>query len=213
MEKLVLTATLRDITRKPSDIRNENRVPAVVYGHAVTAIHISVDASEFLKLARKAGTTHIIELDIEGKKHSVLIHQFQKHPVTGLYIHVDLFAVSATEKIHVQIPVHLVGKSQAAIEGAEIIQNLHMIEAKTLPANLIDAFEANLEILVKIGDVIHVSDLVAKYPKIEILTPGIEAIASAAASKEYSDEHQTADIADVATVQDEKAEAKADSAK
>jgi hypothetical protein len=83
-----------------------------------------------------------------------------------------------------------------------------MIDAKVLATDLVDAIEADLEKLVRVGDVIHVSDVIAKYPKIDFLTPGIEAIASAAAPKGYSDEHQTADIADVATVQDEKAASK-----
>lgn len=208
MEKFVLTATLRDITQKTSDIRNNKLVPAVVYGHNVAPTHISVDASEFLKLSRKAGTTHLVELSVEGKKYPVLIHEFQKHPVGGQYLHVDFFAVNISEKISVQIPLRLVGKSQAVVEGAELIQNLHMVEVKSLASDLVDAIEVEIDTLVRVGDVIHVSDIVAKYPKIEFITPSIEAIVSAFALKEYSDELQTTDIADVATVQDEKAASK-----
>jgi large subunit ribosomal protein L25 len=210
MEKFVLSSEARDTAVKTSDIRAMKRIPAVVYGHGVSPVHVSVDASEFLKTFRKAGGTHLVELTVSGKKQSVLIHETQRHPVSGDFLHIDFFAVSAKEKIHVEIPVVLVGKSQAAIEGAEIIQNIHSVDVKVLPADLIDAVEVDLAQLVKVGDVIHVSDVVSKYPKLEILTPGVESIASAAAPKEYSDALEVSDVADVATVQDEKAAEKAE---
>jgi large subunit ribosomal protein L25 len=209
MEKLVLSGASRDTAIKTSDIRASKQVPAVVYGHAVTPVHISVDSSAFLKLFRKAGGTHLVDLTVDGKKMSVLIHETQRHPVSGDFLHVDFFAVSATETIHVEIPVELVGKSQAVVEGAEVIQNLHVVDVKVLPGDLVDKIEVDIAALVKVGDTIHVSDIVSHYPKLEFITPGAESIASAAAPKEYSDELQTADIADVATVQDEKAAEKA----
>jgi large subunit ribosomal protein L25 len=205
MEKLVLSGVSRDTTIKTSAIRASKQVPAVVYGHAFTPVHISVDSSAFLKLFRKAGGTHLVDLTIDGKKMSVLIHETQRHPVSGDFLHIDFFAVSATETIHVEVPVELVGKSQAVVEGAEVIQNLHVVDVKVLPADLVDKIEVDLSALAKIGDTIHISDIIALYPKLEFITPAGESIASAAAPKEYSDELQTADIADVATVQDEKA--------
>ncbi len=209
MEKLVLDSIPREIGLKLRTLRLASRVPAVVYGHGISPVHVSVQSSEFLKLYRKAGGTHLVDLVLDGKKTTVLIHETQKHPVTGVFLHIDFFAVSAKEKIHVEIPVSLIGKSQAVVEGAEVIQNLHMIDVKVLPGDLIDIIEIDLALLVKVGDVIHVSDIAALYPKLEILTPGAESIASAAAPKEYSDELEVSDIADVASVQSEKAAEKA----
>ena len=209
MEKLALRSEARDMSVKMIDLRGSKRVPAVVYGHAVEPTHVTLDSSEFLKLYRKAKGTHLVELALGDKNMTVLIHETQKHPVSGEFLHVDFFVVSAKEKIHVEIPVELVGKSQAVVEGAEVIQNLHMIDVRVLPANLVDKIEVDLALLVRVGDAIHVSDVVAHYPKLEFITPMNESIASAAAPKEYSDELQTADVADVATVQDEKAAEKA----
>ena len=209
MEKFTLQSQVRDMEIKMIDLRASKRIPAVVYGHAVEPTHVTVDNSEFLKLYRKAKGTHLVELSLAGKSTTVLIHETQRHPVSGDFLHVDFFAVSAKEKIHVEIPVELIGKSQAVVEGAEVIQNLHMIDVKVLPADLVDKIEVDLVLLARVGDAIHVSDIVAHYPKLEFITPMNESIASAAAPKEYSDELQTSDIADVATVQDEKAAEKA----
>lgn len=115
MEKFTLVATARDTETKLSTLRGEKKVPAVVYGHKVAAQSVSVGASELLKVFRKSGKTHIVELTLDGKKQDVLIHEVQRAPVSGDFLHVDFFVVSATEKIHVHIPVHLVGTSPAQI--------------------------------------------------------------------------------------------------
>jgi large subunit ribosomal protein L25 len=192
MEKLALSAALRDLAAKPSDLRTNKLVPAVVYGHGLAPVHVTVGNSDFLRLFRQSGKTHLVELSVDGKKHNVLVHDLQKHPVTGDFLHVDFFAVSAKEKIHVAIPVKIVGKSQAQVEGALIETNLHEISVKVLPANLIDAIEVSIDSLVKVGDVVHVSDIAANYPKLEILTPMSDAIVSAHAPKPNRDEEEAA---------------------
>lgn len=179
MEKLVINAATRDLAAKTSDLRANKLVPAVAYGHNLAPIHLTVNNSDFLRLYRKSGSTHIVELVVEGNKHNVLVHEVQKHPVTGDFLHVDFFVVSAKEKIHVAIPVKLVGKSAAQTEGALIETNLHQIDVKVLPADLVNAIEVDIAPLAKIGDVIHVSDIVANYKNLEFLTPATNAIVSA----------------------------------
>ena len=192
MEKLALNSAIRDLAAKPSDIRAKKLVPAVVYGHNVAPIHITVGNSDFLRLFRKAGMSHIIELSVDGKKHNVLAHEVQKHPVTGDFLHIDFFAVNAKEKIHVAIPVKLVGKSQAQNEGALIESNLHEIDVKALAADLVDEIEVSIEGLVKVGDVVHVSDVVGNYKKLEFLTPATDAIVAAHAPKPNRDGEEEA---------------------
>lgn len=209
MEKFVLSSEARDVAVKTREIRISKKIPAVVYGHGLTPKAITVDNSEFLKVFRKAGGTHLVALTIDGKVQNVLIHETQRDPVRGDFWHIDFFAVNIKEKIHVQIPVTLIGKSQAVVEGAEVVQNLHTLDVKVLPADLVDSIEVDISALVKVGDVVHVADIVGNYKKLDILTPATEAIISAGAPKEYSDELHQADIADVATVQDLKAAEKA----
>lgn len=198
MEKLALSAASRDLAAKPSDLRSKKLVPAVVYGHKLAPVHVTVGNSDFLRLFRQSGKTHLVELSVDGKKHSVLVHEVQKHPVTGDFLHVDFFAVSAKEKIHVAIPVKLIGKSQAQVEGALVEANLHQIDVKVLPSDLVDAIEVNIDSLVKIGDVIHVSDIAGNYPKLEILSPMSDAIVSAHAPKPNRDEEEAPAVAEAA---------------
>lgn len=188
MEKLTLVASARDTQTKLSALRAEKQVPAVVYGHKVAAQAVSVGASELLKVFRKSGKTHIIELILDGKKHEVLIHETQRAPVSGDFLHVDFFVVSATEKIHVQIPVHLVGLSPAQTQGGLVEQNMHEVEVKCLPKDLVDAFEADISKLMEIGDIMHVKDLGINTAKFDILSDLDLAIVSVHAPKGTKEE-------------------------
>jgi len=207
MEKLTLAATLRDTETKLSAIRGDKMVPAVMYGHNVTAQSVSVGSSELLKVFRKSGKTHIVELTLSGKKQDVLIHQTQRAPVSGDFLHVDFFAVSATEKIHVHIPVHLIGTSPAQVQGGLVEQNMHEVEVKCLPKYLIDAFEADLSKLENLGDIIHVRDLGIDTEKFDILSDLDGAIVSIHLPKKAQEEEvvtETVAAAEVPSVQDEK---------
>ncbi len=211
MEKLTLVATARDTETKLSTIRGDKKVPAVVYGHKVTAQAVTVGASELLKVFRKTGKTHIVELVLDGKKQDVLIHDVQRAPVSGDFLHVDFFVVSATEKIHVQIPVHLIGTSPAQVLGGLIEQNMHEVEVKCLPKNLVDAFEADLAKLANLGDILHVKDLGIDEKKFDILSDMEGAIVSIHLPKGVSEEDVTpVAAAEVPSIQDEKKEEKAE---
>ena len=211
MEKLTLVATARDTETKLSTIRGDKKVPAVVYGHKVTAQAVTVGASELLKVFRKTGKTHIVELVLDGKKQDVLIHDVQRAPVSGDFLHVDFFVVSATEKIHVQIPVHLIGTSPAQVLGGLIEQNMHEVEVKCLPKNLVDAFEADLAKLANLGDILHVKDLGIDEKKFDILSDMEGAIVSIHLPKGVSEEDVApVAAAEVPSIQDEKKEEKAE---
>ena len=160
MKNIALSCIKRNATEKLSELRTAKKIPAVVYGHKVETLAITLDYSEFLRVHREAGHSHIISLTVEGKKYDVLVHEVQLHPVTGDFQHIDFFAVSATEKLHVGIPVVLTGTSQAQRDGAIINQNLEQIEVKCLAKNLVDNFTVDISSLEKFGDVIHVSDLI-----------------------------------------------------
>ncbi len=108
MAKFDISAEIRGKDEKLSEIRNGKRVPAVVYGKTQEPISLTVDASDFLRLFRKAGESNIIALSVGKKKMDVLIHSTQKQPVTGAFTHVDFYAVTQGEAVHTHIHLNFV---------------------------------------------------------------------------------------------------------
>ena len=117
-----------------------------------------------------AGVSHIISLDVDGKKMDVLVHEFQKNPVTGDFLHIDFYAITKGEKVTTSIPLSFIWDSAAARDGALIEELLRELEVKTLPKNLVDSFEVDISKLEKVGDIIRVSDLGIDEEKYEIIT-------------------------------------------
>lgn len=168
MKDLVLNAQKRNSEEKLSEIRASKMVPWIVYGKNKENISIKIDNSDLIRAYRTAWESHIISLDVEGTKMDVLIHDFQKAPVTGDFLHIDFYAITKGEKVTTKIALHFVGDSQAAKDGNLIEEYIKEIEVKTLPKDLVDFFEVNLSKLEKAGDIIRISDLGIDSSKYEI---------------------------------------------
>lgn len=172
MNKTVIKTDKRDLLGKKNNIlREQGRVPAVVYGHGFKPQNLSVDLKEFNRVFHEVGHSKIINLeDSEGKDLSVLIHEVQMHPATNEPVHIDFYKVKMDEKIKANVPLHFVGESSAVYEKAgSFITNIEEVEIETLPANLPSNIEIDISILDDFDKSIHVSDL--KIPEgVEILT-------------------------------------------
>lgn len=106
-----LDATLRTKFGKGASRqdRMKGRTPAVIYGHGAEARHITVDAHEVAKILRHKNA--VIDLNLDGKVESVLVKSATKDPVTQVIEHIDLVGLVAGERVHVEVPVHIVGES------------------------------------------------------------------------------------------------------
>jgi large subunit ribosomal protein L25 len=55
----------------------------------------------------------IIELELNGKKETVLVKSASKDVVTQIIEHVDLVEIVKGERVHVEVPVHVIGESMS----------------------------------------------------------------------------------------------------
>lgn len=89
--------------------RAAGRTPAVIYGHGSDPRHITLPARELALVLRHKNA--VIDLLIDGKNESVLVKSATKDVVTQVIEHVDLVTIVKGEKVHVEVPVHVVGES------------------------------------------------------------------------------------------------------
>jgi len=142
--------------------RNQSRVPAVIYGADKPAESISLLAKDFAKLLEnEAAFSHVLELNVEGTKESVLIKALQRHPAKGFVLHADFLRVVADHKLTAHVPLHFINEATAIgvkQQGGEISHTLVEVEVTCLPANLPEFIEVDLA-NVEIGQIVHLSDL------------------------------------------------------
>ena len=141
-------------------------VPAIVYGGDKAPQSVSLETRQLNKaLENEAFYSHIISLDVDGKKEDVLLKAVQRHPSKPRIMHVDLLRVVAGHKVTVQVPLHFLNEDTCygvKQEGGMIFRNLPDIEVTCLPKDLPEAIEVDL-IDLKLGEIVHLADL--KLPK------------------------------------------------
>jgi len=142
-------------------LRAAGRVPAVLYGHGTKPKSLSIDARDLSHALRTdAGANVLLELQVGRTKHLALAKEIQRHPVRGTYTHVDFILVRRGEKVHVAVPVHLVGEAPGVREGGIADQDLYQVNVEAEVTAVPDAVEADISGL-RIGDVLRVADLKA----------------------------------------------------
>ena len=168
---LALTAQERSITGKQvKALRAEGLVPAVLYGFEVENTTLAIDAKEFRKIYREAGSNTLINLKLGSKTVKILIHDVQLDPVRDTILHADLYAVNLKEKVETEVPLSFIGESLAVreLEG-NLVTNLTMLEVKSLPSDIPSEIEVDIAVLKTFDDEIRVKDL--KIPAaVEVLT-------------------------------------------
>jgi large subunit ribosomal protein L25 len=146
-------------------LRKANRVPGIVYGTG-EATMIDLDHNTlYYALRNEAFHASILSLDLDGKKQSVLLRDFQMHPFRQQVQHIDFQRVDAKKKIHMKVPLHFINAEIAPgvkTSGGIVSHVLNELEISCLPADLPASIEVDLATL-DLNHSIHVSDV--KLPK------------------------------------------------
>lgn len=141
-------------------IRRSGRIPAVVYGHGIDAMSVSIDAREFRHaLSGDAGLNQLLSLEVGGKSHLTLARVLQRHPVRNTVVHVDFQVVRRDEIVAADVPVVLVGEAKAVEADRGIIeQPLTTLTVNANPGNIPNELSYDISHLT-VGTTIRVGDL------------------------------------------------------
>ncbi len=158
--------------------KNENRrtrvagfTPAVIYGRERETTKVQLNTAEFTKIMQKTGGRSVIfDLDLEGESENpiALMRELQQHPVSDVYMHVDLLEIPRGKPVEVEVSVVAEGDSQILrFNEAAVVQLLDTVTVSCLPRELPDRLTIDVSDL-EINDSIYVKDL--KTPAGEITT-------------------------------------------
>jgi len=161
MDTLKIKAEKRDVFgRKVKRLRKEGVTPANVFGKKIKSFAIQLKEDEFKKVYKEAGETGLIQLELESKKHPVLVHDMQRDPVSGNILHVDFVQVDLKEKIEAQVPVEIVGESPAEKQGVgTIVQYVNEITVEALPGDFPESFDIDVSKLEEVDAAIQIKDI------------------------------------------------------
>jgi large subunit ribosomal protein L25 len=163
MPEVTLTATpgREPGSRASGRLRAFGQVPAVVYGHGISPVPVSVDWRELrTALTTDAGVNALINLSIGSDTHLTVVRDMQRHPIRHDVRHVDFQVVSRDEVISMDVPVVLHGENETIDKtvGATIEQQLHLLTIKSKPGSIPNEISVDISGL-EVGATIRVSDL------------------------------------------------------
>jgi large subunit ribosomal protein L25 len=146
-------------------LRHADRVPAIVYGGSKEPMNISLEHLKLLhNLENEAFYSHILTIDIDGKKEKAVLKDLQRHPAKPVILHADFLRVSDTEKLKMHVPLHFINESSApgVKVGGVVTHNLTEVEVLCLPKDLPEFLEIDLA-GVEMEQILHLTDI--KLPK------------------------------------------------
>ncbi len=138
MTQTKLVATMRTSFGKGAarSVRREGNIPAVMYGHGTTPVHISLPGHQTMMALKLANA--LLTIEIDGKDQLALAKDVQRDVLTRFIDHIDLVVVRLGEKVTVDVPVHVVG--EAAVETVVTVENNTVelsVEATQIPENVL----------------------------------------------------------------------------
>ena len=147
-------------SRASNRLRNQGKVPAVVYGHGEDPVAVTVDWRELrAALTTDAGVNALLTLRIDGAEQLALVRELQRDPIKRRVDHIDFIRVNANEAIQVDVPIVLDGEATAVMrENGMIEQVLNTLTVSTTPRNIPNEFTLDISGMA-IGDSLRVADL------------------------------------------------------
>jgi len=119
-------------------LRRSGQIPAVAYGKKLAAQSLAVKPEELRSvLTSERGRNTVIELDVDGtSKLTVLLRDYQHHPVSRAILHADFVQIALDEPVDVQIPLEMTGKPVGVVKGGVLRQVFRRIPVRCLPQKI-----------------------------------------------------------------------------
>ncbi len=155
---LLLKAEIREHTgsKAVQKVREQGRIPAIVYGHKEEPVAISLDAHNFVE-----GLHHghrLMDVQIGRKKEKMIVKELQYDYLGKNIVHVDLMRVDITEAVKVTVPIELKGTAMGTHEGGIIEEHADHLEVECRATDIPEMIIVWVK-EVRVGDALHAGDI------------------------------------------------------
>ena len=142
-------------------LRHAGKVPAIIYGSGKDPVSLAVGHDEFMHhLEHEAFYSHILTVNVDGKKQKAVLKDLQRHPSKPRMLHIDFLRVSDKDVIHMSIPVHFLNEEESAgvKEGGLVSHLMTTIDIACKASDLPEYLQLDI-IEVEVGGSLHLSDI------------------------------------------------------
>ncbi|MBE0589327.1 MAG: 50S ribosomal protein L25 [Betaproteobacteria bacterium HGW-Betaproteobacteria-9] len=144
-------------------LRITGRTPGIVFGGEMPAATIELDHNALWHaLKKEAFHASILDMELAGTTHKVLLRDVQYHPFKPLVLHVDFQRVDDKTRLHKKVPLHFVGAEESPAVKTDKCAVSHVmteIEIECLATQLPEHITVDLS-NVTTGSTVHTGDIV-----------------------------------------------------
>jgi large subunit ribosomal protein L25 len=185
MEEIKLSVVVRDgksSKKELSALRNERRLPGVIYGGDKPPVQVALSEKELQAARKRGGANAVLHLEMGKSVETVVVKALQRHPVNDRLVHADFQRISMTQKIEAKVPLRVVGEAPGVKTSGGILQHqLRELAIRALPKDIPQFLSVDISRL-EIGMHIEVKDLTVP-AGIEVVDPADQRVVSVTAIK------------------------------
>jgi len=159
-----IIAELRDVqgTGASRRLRHAGKIPAILYGSGKDTAMLTLSHNSLIhNLEDESFHSSILTVEVAGKKEKAILRDVQMHAFRQIIMHIDLQRVSATDKIHMNVPLHFSGGEEAPgvkVDGGIISHLITELDISCLPDDLPEFIAIDVSAL-HMGESIHISQI------------------------------------------------------
>jgi large subunit ribosomal protein L25 len=121
-------------------------MPGILYGRGIEPTAIEMEAQAATRVLEQASASTLLDLELDGQTHKVLVRELQRHPLRRSLEHVDLMKVALDVTIRTTVPLELTGEATAVKTfGGVLVTGVSEIEVEALPQDLPSHITVDLE--------------------------------------------------------------------
>jgi large subunit ribosomal protein L25 len=197
METVELACAKRETQPKSRrhELRRAGRIPAILYGPKTPATAVALSGIELRARVSASGRQRLIRLKSNAPElndRHVIVKAIQRAPVSGQFLHADLYEVDLSHRLRIAVPLRFVGKAQGVADGGILQPLVREVEVECLPLEIPESIDVDVSVL-GIHDVIHISTLSfagdikpifdSDYPVVTVLPPTVAEAPTPAAAE------------------------------
>ena len=174
MKEINVNGTIRTATGKKAtrEIRKANAVPCNLYGEAKDEKGLPVALSftatnDELRNLIYSPDIYSVNLNIDGKTCKAILKEIQFHPVKDTVMHVDIYEITDTKPIVMEVPIKLTGLAAGVKAGGRLAASVRKLKVKAVYTSIPERLEIDVTNL-GLGKTIKVGEL--HFDGLELIT-------------------------------------------
>jgi large subunit ribosomal protein L25 len=141
----MLEGIVRESTSKSAvkQYRRDGYLIANIYGKGIENINAAFKMSDFIRYVR-AKETFAFDIKVGDNTHKVVIQEYQRDPLSGEFVHVDLLIVIPGHNTYYQVPITTYGTPVGLKNKGVLVFHKKRLKVKCSAENLPNGYKIDV---------------------------------------------------------------------